>query len=32
MSKPIVTIDLLNRLKSSKGGYSRASLEILGIG
>lgn len=31
-TKPVVTIELLNRLKSARGGYSRASLEYLGIG
>lgn len=32
MSKqPAITFDLLERLKSPKGGYSRASLNIMGI-
>lgn len=28
--KPVITVELLNRLKSQRGGYSRASLEYLG--
>jgi hypothetical protein len=31
-ARPVITIDLLNRLKSPRGGYSRESLQYLGIG
>jgi hypothetical protein len=30
--RPVITIELLNRLKSHRGGYTRESLAYMGIG